>query len=242
MLISHSNKFIFLKTQKTAGSSIEDIIVRNFFDASVDMCSGSPDEGAARVGMFAFDNSYPDQHLGWYRVVDMVGLDTWNKYTKFVVERNPWDKMVSHFYWHTKNSTHLKPYRDDVSNFKHWMDNVISKFIDVETPTKYKNRYPATAVRLAYHNPPVDWHIYTQRDKIVVNHVLQYDTLTDQLVSLFNNKFGLQLTKEMVEGTRLKSNYNRSYYTELYEDTFHIEMVSDLFRKEIKQFNYKYGG
>lgn len=29
----------------------------------------------------------------------MVGDDIWSKYFKFCVERNPYDKVISHYYW-----------------------------------------------------------------------------------------------------------------------------------------------
>lgn len=33
----------------------------------------------------------------------MIGDDIWNSYFKFCFERNPWDKVISHYYWCYKN-------------------------------------------------------------------------------------------------------------------------------------------
>lgn len=100
MIISHKHRFIFIKTQKTAGTSIEVFL--------------STQCGEGDVVTPIFPHLPPHQarnHQGFYNhmpareVIAAVGLELWRSYTTFTVERNPWDKVLSH-YSMLKNSPH----------------------------------------------------------------------------------------------------------------------------------------
>lgn len=221
MLISHKHKFIFIKTKKTAGSTIENMIVNNFFDPSVDICTGSKIDGTPRVNIGAKKPGEPDGHKPWDLVKNYVTPVEWTNYYKFTVERNPWDKVVSEFYWRTANDkqSDLTPYDNDVDNFKHYMDN------------GFGTRFVA----------PIDWHLYASKGTVMVDEIVEYKGLADQLVSMFNDKLNLPLTKEMVTGTRMKSGHRKKHYTELYKEQRLIDKVAAAYSHEIKYFNYMFG-
>ncbi len=48
-----------------------------------------------------FNKFYP--HISAIEVKKRIDSRIWNSYTKFCVERNPWDKTVSHYYWIKRN-------------------------------------------------------------------------------------------------------------------------------------------
>jgi hypothetical protein len=94
MIISHRWKFIFIKTRKTAGSSIEAAL------ASIlgpdDIATGSVRDGTPRLNC-------PDRvtgHWGWRRIVGLASEDAFRHYRRFCVERNPYDKTVSDWLYH----------------------------------------------------------------------------------------------------------------------------------------------
>ncbi|MAG32248.1 MAG: hypothetical protein CL908_15300 [Deltaproteobacteria bacterium] len=121
MLISHEYQFIFIKTVKTAGTSIE-VFLSQVCDAGDVVTPISP----------PVDLHRPRNHAGWFdpipELVESGGRsfwstlqdlaarrrfynhipartvrarlprETWDSYFKFCVERNPWDKAVSHFH------------------------------------------------------------------------------------------------------------------------------------------------
>ena len=214
MLVSHSNEFIFVKTKKTAGSTVESIIVENFFDVNQDWCTGSKIDGTPRIGIGPKLPNQPDGHKPWHMIRDIVGHDTWSSYYTFTVERNPWEKAVSEYFWKTEREPDFKGVP-----FDYFVDNMLG----------------------SWYAAPMDWALYADDSGLQVDQVIQYSELADSLVSLFNDKFGLTLTKEMVTGTRKKSGFRKKHYTEMYTDQGLIDKVSALYKKEIEFFNYKFG-
>lgn len=217
MLISHSNKFIFIKTKKTAGSTIESVIVNNFFDRSQDICTGSKIDGTPRVNIGDKKPNEPDGHKPWFMVKKLVGCDVWNSYNKFTVERNPWDKVVSEFYWKMSSEPRLRAYSDDKDNFKYFINEVFGK----------------------WYTAPVDWNLYAHEDQLMVDRVLQFSTLATDLVELLDDH-GLEASEAMVRNTRMKSGYRKKHYTELYDDNL-IDIIANGYKNEIKHFGYKFG-
>lgn len=94
MIISHRHKFIFIKTRKTAGSSIEKYLI-NYLGPD-DICTGSDSDGTPRL-----NTSERNGHRGhkWIQANYPNEFDT---YFKFAVERNPWDKLVSLYFFYKK--------------------------------------------------------------------------------------------------------------------------------------------
>lgn len=95
MIISHKYKFIFIKTQKTAGSSIEKILLNHL--GSNDVFAGMPIENIPSKNC---ENIY--EHCDW-KTIKSLDDTAWKNYFKFTVERNSWDKVVSLYWFFTKH-------------------------------------------------------------------------------------------------------------------------------------------
>ncbi len=80
MLVSHSHKFIFIKSKKTAGSSIQDFL-------------------APYCKKGIVEKYIPGSHRSAKSTKQLVGEELWNSYLKICPVRNPWDKMVSWYFW-----------------------------------------------------------------------------------------------------------------------------------------------
>lgn len=83
MLVSHSHKFIFIKSKKTAGSSLQDYLAK--------FCKNG-----------IVEKYIPGGHRPAQQTKEMVGEEVWNSYLKILPIRNPWDKMVSWYYWRAR--------------------------------------------------------------------------------------------------------------------------------------------
>jgi Sulfotransferase family len=120
MIVSHRYRFVFLKTAKTAGTSIE--IALSKFAGPLDIvtaCTPADEELRKALGYVAPQNyevplgrikalawRYATgqrlafyNHMGAETVRQLLGAKIWSSYFKFCVERNPWDKVVSAYYF-----------------------------------------------------------------------------------------------------------------------------------------------
>ena len=121
MIISHEHKFIFIKTAKTGGSTIENILGNHLGDRDIASGSGYHDVNNRKVrythklNFIRFD--YPSV-LGGYSHVPASFL--YKKYFKghrpkdyfvFTIERNSYDKAISHWWWHQHTKRFYKRQR-----------------------------------------------------------------------------------------------------------------------------------
>lgn len=230
MIVSHKYKFIFIKTHKTAGSSMEmalgplcgpaDIVTP--MESNVD--SGIPrnfheDNMLGRTyARYRWVRKCVDRHsplLGkWYyehmsatRVRELVGDEIWNSYHKFCFERNPWDKVVSYYNW--KKFGQRKPMPD----FKTW-------------------------VMKKTHRLPADASLYFDGEDCLMDEVLEYDGFISRFRELCD-KLHVPYDGNM---PREKTNITKEkiIYQDFYDDETR-EKLAELFRREIKLMGYEFG-
>lgn len=106
MIICHQHRFIFVKTMKTAGTSLEIALSNACGDGDV-IARIRPDEPSLSYKKFEsaqFENRTTGrrltirQHSPLARAIQVFGQDIFD-YKIIVSERNPWDKLISSFYW-----------------------------------------------------------------------------------------------------------------------------------------------
>ena len=90
MIISHEHRLIFIKTIKTAGTSIEVYLSPHCGPGDILTPIEPPEQGHEPRNAGSFYN-----HFSAWGVRQAVPAEIWNSYFKFCVERNPWDKTIS---------------------------------------------------------------------------------------------------------------------------------------------------
>lgn len=106
MIISHQHKFIFIKTKKTAGTSIEIALSKICGDADI-ITPITPEDENTRMALgyrgpqnYIFNGAQLFyNHIPARDVRALVGGKVWDTYFKFCFERNPWDKVISWYFW-----------------------------------------------------------------------------------------------------------------------------------------------
>ena len=122
MIISHQYKFIFIKCRKTAGTSMEIALSQFCTKGDIITPISQEDEKQRRKLNFPGPQNYlvpahyykPKDwarlvlkqrrkyfynHMPAYEIQSYVSSRVWNTYFKFCFERNPFDKILSHYYW-----------------------------------------------------------------------------------------------------------------------------------------------
>lgn len=160
MIISHKYKFIFIKNQKTAGSSIEAYLSGFCGDDDVltpdDWGPGRNYDFPFSVSLRGLTSSRHDfmrenwlrlrllgrrhpahmrlyNHMSAEMVQAVLPDSRFDDYYKFCVERNPWDKVVSHYFGYTGGRVAFSEYIDSghfYSDFANYSDGEGNLLVD----------------------------------------------------------------------------------------------------------------
>jgi len=230
MIISHKHKFIFIKTNKTAGTSVEialskhcgpeDIITPiGLDDEEIRMELGYPGPqnftGSLNTGLIGgvlrrFKKKKKEKfynHMSAHEIKDRIEDNLWNDYYKFCVERNPWDRVVSLYYWRCRNKENPPTIADYVAS-------------------KAVNSLKRKGIGL-----------YTIGGKVVVDKVCLFEDLTKELEEV-RKRVGIS---EPLELPRAKSKFRP--VKKSYQDVFGEEekvRIAKLFSDEIRLFGYSF--
>lgn len=102
MFISHKYRFIFIKTRKTAGSSLEKFFLNIHNNNKEYVFGGMPPENLSPINCVG-----NVEHKGW-KWIEKHFSNEWGNYFKFAIERNSWDKVVSTYHWQKKQIPNMK--------------------------------------------------------------------------------------------------------------------------------------
>ena len=228
MLVSHKHRFIFVKTRKTGGTSVElalapmcgpDDIVTPLKEYGGKTDGITPRNFRLPHNQWSwrartrrlFGKRLPNRGTGFFQhmpaadIRDLLGREIWESYFTFTIERNPWDRQVSLYHWHYRGSASPPPFRSFILS-----------------PLRRKKSR--------------NWSMYAEHDKLIVDHVIDYERLQAGLNEVLR-KIGMDNTVELPNaksGFRAQRDY-RSYYD---DDT--RQMVADWYAAEIAAFGFSF--
>lgn len=119
MIASHAHRFVFIKTRKTAGTSLEIALSRHCGPTDV-ITRISPDDEELRAAAGGVgpqnDDTDPSSyaHMGARRVIKVIGREAWDSYFTFAVERNPYDVVASSYRYSARKPTFTKSFAEFV--------------------------------------------------------------------------------------------------------------------------------
>ncbi|MGR3503042.1 hypothetical protein [Pseudaestuariivita sp.] len=108
VLVSHSHAFIFLKSRKTAGTSVEmalepfcrpagaRVVEKTHTRITVQGVVGQRKVPTAKLTK-ADARWY--HHMPARKVAEQIGPEIWERYAKITSVRNPYARMVSYYFW-----------------------------------------------------------------------------------------------------------------------------------------------
>ena len=223
MIISHSRKFVFVKTKKTAGTSIECALAPYLEpgDLASPLVEHEPhyrrfSKEFVRIlrekdsGIRARNPHLPASVVSQHFSKETEG------YYSFCVERNPWDKAISaFFFWISKHP--VDPTRPDEENFLEF----------------------AQSERLSFFS---DFDAYMQGGKPQVDRILSFETLAEDfsevaaLIGLPDITIGRIRAKGEIRPKNAHS-LEQFYGADL--DNLAAKRVRSVFAREIEYFDYE---
>lgn len=110
MLVSHRYRFIYTKTVKTAGTSVESYFEPYCMKEGEWSFSNQRDEYISDAGIIGYRGKNRPDNCVWYNhmsareIKNLLGQDIWDSYFKFCVVRNPFSKAVSWYYFRGRSN------------------------------------------------------------------------------------------------------------------------------------------
>ena len=227
MIINHRYRFIFLKTVKTAGTSVEIALSKFCTPADVITPITADDEQLRRELGYQGPANYripfhkysrldwsqflaTRRRLGFYNhapakfVRQYVAPDVWKTYFKFTIERNPFDKVVSKYYWDYRGEPPL-PLDEWIRQGK-------------------GSRIPA-------------FDIYSINGQVAVDRILRFEKLTEELDEITRH-LGLP---EPLQLPRAKVNFrkDRRHYREIMGEE-ERRRLAVVYARELALLDYRF--
>jgi hypothetical protein len=194
MLVSHGKKFIFLKTVKTGGSSVEAGLQRFCTDPKIpyrDYTRGHRDSygivgyrGLPRLHWrIPFMRPKFRNHMSAKQICSAIGKERFDNYEKITSIRNPFDKVVSWFYFNLS---------DEVRS-------------ELRTASLKENQYHFEKL-VSSRALPQDRFVYSINGRCVADSILKYETLASDYAELIN-RICPEASKKLPDKKRNSRNY-----------------------------------
>lgn len=213
-IINHKQKFCFIHIRKTGGTSIATEILKNH-----NVLPG-------HVGFYT-DGECFDHASAFY--MSQKFSNKWKTYFSFSIVRNPWDRLVSRYFWSKNNQKALRD--KECRTFPHFVDRLIERKPIFKSDWKHwePNLYSLTNGILL---PQYDM-LFSPNGNQLVNYVGKFENLS-QSFNHVANKIGLLEPSLPWENKAQRSSYQK-YYT-----SGARKWVEQKYKKDIEYFGYEF--
>jgi hypothetical protein len=233
-LISHKYKFVYIKNKKVAGSSVESFFGQYCVDPNDDYHFN--DRISEKISPFGYvgrrlkGNSKLPPHASAKEISSFMGETLFDDYLKFSVIRNPWDRVVSLYYWRTHNEKG---------------ENNTTDVLNIKDPLTFEQFMKGSGKKTLMlggdkvFNDSDNWDLVTINDKPICDFYIRYEDLNEDIKKLCDKlgitNYDLSLLPNHKGGYRKDKRDYRDYYNEETKD-----IVAQLYKKEIKEWGYKF--
>lgn len=232
MIVSHQHRFVFVKTRKTAGTSIEIALAQHCGPNDIITPIDDVDEQIRKnlghrgpqnyefrlkskgiTGIFrrllGRDIGKHFNHAPAGLIRDRIGAESFDSYRKFCVVRNPWDRAVSLYFWR-RNRPDAERLAEGTS-FADFVRETSSEILS-------------------------DAHIFTIDGGAAVDRFVRYENLNEDLTAALS-----ELGLPAIELPRAKSGTRKTkdHYSLIYDDES-VERIREICAWEIDNLGYEF--
>jgi hypothetical protein len=231
MILSHEHRFLFLKTRKTAGTSVEcalsaicgpnDVVTPLNKEGESLRLGGRPQNYVLRPAplhiralrvLGVMKRRHPgeivlDDHEPYDGIVAKLGSGCFAGYRTVTIERNPWDRQVSFYHWRKRvRGREAMTFED---------------FLRDEALARINN-----------------FEIYSSNGTIVADTVMRYESLEDDLHA-FLRSLGIERDFVLPKAKQKYRGSNRTPYRDYYTARTKA-LVGEWYRREIEALGYTF--
>jgi hypothetical protein len=227
MIISHTHRYLFIKSTKTAGTSIEAALSAHCGGDDVVTPLGdyefNRDPSGAWVHRSMNEGAYK-QHDDALTIKRSLPAEIWNGYFKFSIARNPWERTLSRFFWNHRNDPALKK---PVKRFWHSLG---VPFDELGAAREAFARF------LREEEWDTNDRFYVIDDALCVDYVIRYENLTGDLNEVCR-RVGLpqMALPNLKSGMRARDHHYSEYY-----DAATRDLVAERHRNDLRLFGYRF--
>ena len=222
MILSHKNKFILIKSGKTASTSLE--VYFSSYCGPDDIITPIREKIKWHKAINSKDF---EKHDNLKEILDKIDKDWFENYFKFTSIRNPWDKMVSIFNWN-RTPLRLRKYGDVIEvddykkcirKFRRWLKKL------------YTNKEAIKGVQL---------EPFCQIEgNYLVNDIVRFEFFVEDIKKICK-KLKLRFRPRRITHTKKSKPKDFNGYVDYYDKSSRY-IVEDISRFEIEKFGYRFG-
>jgi len=246
MIISHKYKFIFIKPNKVAGTSIEIALAKHCGESDIitPITEYNPKSDSTHYNQPArnYEEDGYYHHITPAKIKSKLG-DKWNEYYKFTVVRNPYDRIVSSYFWNKKRPTPASKRRDlqsllrkattpkaYLSFFRKTKNKILSAvfFSNLSEFEKFVKLFPERRTNNIYY--------FDKKGQPICDYYMRYENLDDDYRAVCNH-LGIPYTQ--LPKTKNKHRKDKKHYSVLYSAASK-KKVESLYRRVIDYFQYSF--
>ena len=225
MLISHKNRFIFIHIYKTAGTSVMDVFLP--YCRLVDRMAYEFRVSRKLFGMIGHSMGWDDdgmkqftgyhQHATANEIRMKMGSDIFDPYFKFTFVRNPFDFLVSLYFYIAQSKNHRF--------HKQVVDMGFSEFLNWYTMRRPQRQ--------------LDFVVEPQSNHLLVNYIGRFETL-EKDVAVIQEKLVIKSKSNITHRNPSRNRKGRDYRE--YYDEKDRSLVENYFHMDLTQFGYDFNG
>ncbi len=211
MPITEKYQTIFIHIPKTGGSSLETVLGIH----------GRDNRGSVAPApeiLFGIEAGRALQHLTAAEIKKRISREVWENYFKFAFVRNPFDRLVSEFFWQ-KNRRQSRAKNLD---FKKFLLEIVAPAVERKKPEHLFDD----------HYRPQNQFLVDRSNRLLINFLGRFENFQADFEKI-RQRLGLTAKLPRLNQTN-HQDYRRYYNQET------REIVNQLYRSDLKLLNYSF--